>query len=188
MSAALSRVRAIALSYGSFGHPAKDLGPAAHELALKIIKALWDDWGRDEESDGLSQFVLEHMDQEKARSILLEHERGKRDGEVDLYTLNIPLVPELAQEGGIKVAWTRFWRNEYGKLFKQGIMEKDKETKDATEASNATKTPGDLVFSFSPDWTDIINPDKDTLPYGTDAWAIHSALSSLFTFLCFFSP
>jgi tubulin---tyrosine ligase len=179
MSAALSRVRAIALSYGNVGHPATDLGPAAHELALKIIKSLWDDWGRDEESDGLSQFVLEHMDQEKARSILLEHEKGKRDGEVDLYAVNIPLVPALAQEGGIKVAWTRIWRNEYGRLFQEGIKEKDKEAEDVTEASSPTKNPGGLVFSFSPDWKNIINPDKDSLPYGTDAWAIHSTQSSV---------
>lgn len=177
MSAALSRVRAIALSYGNFKHP-EDLAPVADELSLKIIKALWDDWGRDEESDGLSQFVLEHMDQEKARSILLEHEKGKRDGEVDLYAVNIPLVPALAQEGGIKVAWTRIWRNEYGRLFQEGIKEKDKEAEDVTEAGSPTKNPGGLVFSFSPDWKNIINPDKDSLPYGTDAWAIHSTQSS----------
>lgn len=181
MSAALSKVRAIALSYGNFQLPPPlELIDPAHALSLKIIQALWNDWGRDEESEGLSQFVLEHMDQEKDRSLLLEQGRGIRDGEVDLYAINIPILPALLQEGGMKIAWTRLWRNEYGRLFQQGLKDDPaREIMDVDSAHSGTKPAPGLVFTFSPEWTKLLHPSKESLPYGTDAWGIHNDMATL---------
>ncbi len=88
MSSSLSLIRSIALSYGLFTRPSpEEYVEPSHELALKIIRKLWAQWGKDPS--------------------------GLRNGEVDLYNVNIPLVPELLKEGGLEVAWTRIWRNTY---------------------------------------------------------------------------
>lgn len=171
MSAAVARTRAIALSYGNFQYPPPpELLPPAHKISLRIIQALWNDWGRDEDS-GLSGFELEHMDQEKDRLQLLTQTRGLRDGEVDLYGVNVPIVPALLNDG-MKIVWTRLWRNVYGRLFKRG--EKDSTTDAAPNGQDDS-----LVFTFSPDWQGLLTPIKDELPYGTDAWGIHSDMATV---------
>ncbi|KAG9054148.1 hypothetical protein FS842_006080 [Serendipita sp. 407] len=181
MSGALSRVRSIALSYGNFQYPPpEELISPAHELSMRIIQALWGDWGRDEDSEALSTFVLEHMDHEKDRTQLLTQTRGLRDGEVDLYAINIPILPALIQEGGMKVVWTRQWRNEYGRLFKRG----DREPKGVGAIEEEQKLvqnseEDELVFSFSPEWKGLLSPDKGALPYGTDAWGIHHDMTTV---------
>lgn len=49
MSSSLSKVRSIALSYGTVLRPTpvKYFDPA-HQLSLKIISYLWNNWGHDE--------------------------------------------------------------------------------------------------------------------------------------------
>jgi tubulin--tyrosine ligase len=181
MSGSLSKKRSIALSYGNFVYPPPlELLPAAHALSLKIITRLWDDWGKDEDTEGLSNFVMEHMDQEKDRLRVLEQTRGLRDGEVDLYAINIPIVPALLREGGMKVVWARLWRNVYGRLFMRGDKDPKGQTSAEVSQVETRVAKGDeLVFSFSPDWTGLLNPTKDALPYGTDAWGIHNDLATV---------
>lgn len=67
MSGAISQTRSIAISYGTFHHPSPSKYTApAHELAGRIIKRLWENWGTDK--------------------------NGLRLNEVDLYNVNIPMV------------------------------------------------------------------------------------------------
>jgi hypothetical protein len=181
MAGALSKIRSLALSYGNFQYPPPlELISPANELSIKIIQRLWDDWGRDEDSDMLSNFVLEHMDHEEDRARVLEQTRGLRDGEVDLYAINIPILPALVQDGGMKVVWTRLWRNAYGRLFKQGYpIPKGQGFTENPQKEEANGTNDDLTFTFSPDWSDLLTPAKNTVPYGTDAWAIHNNMATV---------
>lgn len=161
MSASLTNIRSIAISYGNFQYPPpKELLPFAHELSLTIIQALWKDWGRDEELVGRSQTGIGQL-------------HGLRNGEVDLYAVNIPIVPALQQEGNLKIAWTRLWRNGYGLLFKPAT---DKST---TEKSTTESGNGELDFVFSPVWGNLLEPALDSLPTGSDAWAIHQNMASV---------
>lgn len=171
MSAALSRKRAIALSYGTFLHPTpKSLSHPAHQLSAKIISQLWYHWGTD--PIGI---------------------RG--DGEVDLYNVNIPMVYKLLSEEGVGVTWSTMWRNSYGRLFmrhRPGDTAEHSEVPaagpDADAASEdtgtskldpSTKDDRPLIFRFSPDIMPLVRPSLDELPEGTDAWAVHSDLATV---------
>lgn len=91
MSSSLAMVRSIALSYGVFVHPnPPEFEQPSHELALKIVEKLMDNWGQDSTSP--------------------------RNGEVELYNVNVPLVKKLLEPGGVEVVWTRIWRNRYASV------------------------------------------------------------------------
>jgi len=170
MSSSLSLVRSIALSYGLFLRPSpEEYVQPSHELALKIIGKLWNQWGKD-----LS---------------------GLRSGEVDLYNVNIPLVPELLREGGMEVVWTRIWRNTYGSLFQPQNSDNTtspagpdaKISRDSPQSSaqqehhhlqQIVSAPG-LAFKFAPEMSSLVNPAINSLPYGSDAWAVHHAKASV---------
>lgn len=91
MSSSLAMVRSIALSYGIFVHPnPPEFEAPAHALSARIIRKLWDNWGLDPTSP--------------------------RNGEVELYNVNIPMVQDLLKEGSLEVVWTRIWRNRYASV------------------------------------------------------------------------
>lgn len=153
-------MRSIALSYGTVEKPtpAAYFEPA-HLLGSRIIRHLWDNWGLD---DG-----------------------AIRNGEVDLYNVNIPMVPGLLEDPGLPICWTRMWRNSYGRLFKHHGNSKvtgppagpdalDTHEQGALEdAAAVVPTPGgSLVFKFSPDMGGLINPAMADVPVGSDGWAI----------------
>lgn len=167
LSSALSRVRSIAISYGTVLHPTPaSFHEPAHRLGARIIDHLWENWGQDE--------------------------GGLRNGEVDLYNVNIPMIEGLLTEEGLKICWTRIWRNSYGRLFKAQPSSEaaaaastvspagpDSPNEDprGTEAGPIDKiaTPkdvGKLSFRWGPDMTGLINPSPSNLPIGTDGWAI----------------
>ena len=182
MSASLSRKRAIALSYGTFLYPTPvSLYDPAHRLACNIITRLWNNWGADPQ--GL---------------------RG--DGEVDLYNVNIPVIKKLLSDGGLGVTWSTMWRNSYGRLFsphnqrpavppddiKQDIPvpaggpdaynlhippDSTRRTPSTNSPPASSSTP--LVFKFSPDMQDLVKPQVDALPAGTDTWAVHNDLATV---------
>ncbi|KAF8337397.1 sure-like protein [Cantharellus anzutake] len=165
MSSSLSLIRSIALSYGVFTrHFPTDYVQPSHELSLKIIGKLWNQWGKDPS--------------------------GLRNGEVDLYNVNIPLVPEILREGGMEVAWTRIWRNSYTSLFQPQDSETStmpagpdarvvaKNSSSSQEQNQVVSAP-DLAFKFSPQMSPLVDPPISSLPYGTDAWAVHHAKASV---------
>ncbi|KIO25778.1 hypothetical protein M407DRAFT_207567 [Tulasnella calospora MUT 4182] len=170
LSACLSKTRAIALSFGTFRDVERaDLGDYANTLGAKIIQKLWEDWGRDEE--------------------------GIRNGEVDLYNVNIPIVNELRQPEGLEILWTRIWRNSYGQLFKR--KEDGRKTEVIREAgpdappepptsiktspsdSELPETSSALVFQFAPRIDALVNPPLEMLPHGSDGWAMHYRKASV---------
>ncbi|KAH7883607.1 sure-like protein [Phlebopus sp. FC_14] len=158
MSGALSQTRAIAVSYGNVHHPTPvEWYEPAHVLSTRIIQYLWNNWGRDS--------------------------GGSRNGEVDLYNVNLPMIEKLTSPPGLEVYWTRIWRNSYGSLFK--AVPSGLETKRIPpEGLDSTRVPpseasvnvtadaiGSLAFKFAPDIKPLINPDLSTVPVGSDGWA-----------------
>ncbi|CAA7265780.1 unnamed protein product [Cyclocybe aegerita] len=164
MSSSLSKMRSIALSYGTVVHPTPTTYfEPAHETGCRIINHLWNNWGEDE--------------------------CGLRDGEVDLYSINIPLIEDILSEEGLKICWTKMWRNSYGRLFKNiasGSNSRDRTVKApgpdvASSNSNITQASGlgpedeetgDLLFKWAPEMKGLITPSLEILPVGSDGWAI----------------
>jgi len=174
MAACLSSTRAIALSFGTF----KGVDPLAYveqatTLSANIVQRLWDQWGRDVE--------------------------GLRPDQVDLYNVNIPMIRQLGEPQGIQVMWTNVWRNRYGQLFQHAgdieakapiVPEAGPDAPPQSHAAN-TNVPdsegtaekegqNNLLFCFAPVVMHaLVNPDVETLPHGTDAWAIHNQMASV---------
>lgn len=160
MSSSLSKVRAVALSYGIVVHPTPSAyTEPAHHLGGRIIKHLWHNWGEDA--------------------------GGLRNGEVDLYSVNIPLVEELLSEAGLRIYWTRMWRNSYGRLFKNISSAPPREPQKVNPAGPDASTSaqvdvdvdddsvGDLLFKWGPEIAGLITPHPSSLPVGSDGWAIY---------------
>ena len=163
LSSSLSKVRSIAVSYGTVEKPTPTTYfEPANLLASRIIRHLWDNWGLDEV--------------------------GIRNGEVDLYNINIPMVEGLLSEQGLPITWTRMWRNSYGRLFKRHASLNRPATSPAGPDSLDTNeqgvigngdygfpssgAPDELVFKFSPEMGALINPRMADVPPGSDGWAI----------------
>jgi len=167
LSSSLSKIRSIAISYGTVLHPTPaTFFEPAHRLGARIIHHLWDNWGEDK--------------------------GGLRNGEIDLYSVNIPLVEDLLTANSLKIYSTTMWRNSYGRLFKStssrqypgpGQMVRP-DSLDSTTPDNGTPKPTlddfeELSFKFSPDMKDLITPLPSSLPIGTDGWAIHQGFVSV---------
>jgi tubulin--tyrosine ligase len=160
MSSSLSKLRSIALSYGTMVHPTPEAYfDPAHKQGCRIINHLWNNWGEDE--------------------------CGLRDGEVDLYTVNIPLIEQILGVDGLKVCWTRLWRNSYGQLFENVSGSIGHPTvavgPDPLTGQTQTSGPeeaaiGSLLFKWSPKMEGLVSPPLDSLPVGSDAWALHQGL------------
>jgi len=158
MSSSLSKMRAIALSYGIMVHPTPEAYfDPAHNHGCRIINHLWNNWGEDE--------------------------CGLRDGEVDLYSVNIPLIEQILGVDGLKVCWTRLWRNSYRQLFRSighptVAVGPDPLTGQTQTAGPEEAAAGSLLFKWSPDadseW--LLSPSLDSLPVGSDTWALHQGL------------
>ena len=157
MSSSLSKIRSVALSYGTMIHPTPEayFNPA-HNQGCRIINHLWNNWGEDE--------------------------CGLRDGEIDLYTVNIPLIEKILAVDGLKVCWTRLFRNSYGQLFKN-LSGHPTVAAGSDPLTGQTKTSdpeegdiGSLLFKWSPMIEGLILPALDSLPVGSDTWALHQGL------------
>jgi len=159
MSASLSRIPSIAVSYGTVIHPTPaTFHTPAHALACRIIGDLWSKW--------------------------VENETQFRD--VGLFNINIPMIPRLLSSEGLPVYWTTLWRNSYGRLFEEHSNKPIKNVLEAGPDSDRTSSQvlpdGDksgLVFRFAPDFQSIINPDAKLLPEGCDAWALAQGSASV---------
>jgi broad specificity polyphosphatase/5'/3'-nucleotidase SurE len=147
-------------------YPSQTLFDPAHTLSAKIIQYLWDNWGKDE--------------------------GGLRSGEVDLYSINIPMIPALLGENNLPIIWTRLWRNTYQSLFeayspKQAAKLEhsdsqagpDSIAQATTQAQGDNPATGNLSFRFSPDLSRLIGLQPSTLPEGCDSWAIEKGWVSV---------
>jgi len=166
MSSSLSKVRSIALSYGIFVHPTPTTyHEPAHVLGSKIIHHLWEFWGSDN--------------------------CGLKNNEIDLYSVNIPLIEPLLSEEGLKIYWTTMWRTGYERLFKNissnrsGKTPKvdpagpDSSTSSVEPAKNAAPTESDLVFVWSPMIESLVLPDHASVTEGSDGWALQNGAASV---------
>lgn len=173
LSSALSQARSIALSFGTTNYPTPELmSEPAQAISAKIIRHLWDNWGKDG--------------------------AGLRNGEIDLYSINVPMIPALLNEDGLPIIWTRVWRNSYHHLFKPYTPKHAQELEhtspqagpDSTRTTIAETTSqaaqdvspkriGGLVFKFSPDMTSLIDLPPSSLPEGSDSWAIEKGWISV---------
>lgn len=167
MSSSLSQVRAIAVSYGTVLRPTpKTLHPPAHRISAHIVKHLWENWGKDE--------------------------GGLRNGEVDLYNVNIPMIEQLLSEEGLQIEWTSIWRNSYGRLFKAHTALKEGSSTAGPDSPHADPSGGskgatdadadddnNLVFKFGPDFKNLINPHPSSLPEGSDGLAVAKGVISV---------
>ncbi|TFY80117.1 hypothetical protein EWM64_g3891 [Hericium alpestre] len=174
LSSSLSGTRSIALSYGTVIHPTPSTWfEPAHSLSMRIVSHLWNNWGEDI--------------------------GGLRNDEVDLYSVNIPMIERLLHEEGLQVCWTRMWRNTYGSLFKAhtnpqraalartvSIGGPDADTASESpapwlerSAPQTNHADNHLVFKFSPEMKGLITPDDALLPEGSDGWAIMKGFVSV---------
>lgn len=123
-----------------------------------------------------------------------------------MYNVNIPMIDALVSEAGMRVVWTKMWRNAYGRLFtphklvdtKDPDPEMDPGGPDAPLSpgpENVDRSPGtswrvpstgaatqharELTFKFAPEMRHIVNPELSTLPKGCDAWAIAHGWASV---------
>jgi len=155
-------IRSIALSYGTVIYPIPaSYHQPAHRLGCRIIQYLWHNWGQDQDS--------------------------LRNGEVDLYSINIPLIDGLLTEEGLKIYWTNIWRNSYGRLFKTvsvpertplppDVVLADGQQQSEIKGNRASPVPtnsGNLVFRWAPEMKGLIAPSPSVLPVGSDGWAIY---------------
>ncbi|KAG2061862.1 sure-like protein [Suillus hirtellus] len=158
MSSALSQIRSVAISYGTVLHtiPNELFGPA-NILSGQIIQYLWNNWGKDV--------------------------GGIRNGEIDMYNVNVPMIMELLNPEGIDVHWTHMWRNSYGRLFKAiltpGATSTTRDPGGDVEGDVSRDEPATLVFKFSPDFQPLITPSLGSLPVGSDGWAIAKGYASI---------
>jgi 5'/3'-nucleotidase SurE len=171
MSSALSQIRSVAISYSTVLHPTpNELFEPADILSGRIIEYLWNNWGKDV--------------------------GGMRNGEIDMYNVNVPMIMELLNPEGIDVHWTHMWRNSYGQLFKavltpnatstmSDVLKKGPEVagqypQESEPGGDISNTePATLMFKFSPDFQPLITPSIGSLPVGSDGWAIAKGHASI---------
>lgn len=146
MSGALSRTRAIALSYGHVQHPTPtEWCELAHEQSIRIIKHLWESWGKDP--------------------------GGPRNQEVDLYTVNIPLIPQLVR--GLETCWAPIWRSSLCRLL--AVVPDG----DSQEPERTSGMAGSLAFRWAPDITHLLTSDLSTIPVGSDTWMLRMGYATV---------
>jgi broad specificity polyphosphatase/5'/3'-nucleotidase SurE len=102
---------------------------------------------------------------------------------VQVYSVNVPLVPEVLTVENRKTCFTHMYRNTYGQLFKPTTKQSGAwNPADVDDANPDADVEGDgaLRFAFAPNLHPILFPE--TLPEGTDAWAFHHGYTSVTPF------
>jgi tubulin---tyrosine ligase len=79
--------------------------------------------------------------------------------EIELYSINVPMIDALLTDASLPICWTTVWRNSFPRLFKPAQPE---------ENSLTSK----LQFRWAPDMRHLITPPQETLPVACDAWAL----------------
>ncbi|GAA5995009.1 5'/3'-nucleotidase SurE [Rhodotorula paludigena] len=181
MAASLSGAKAIALSWAlmdGYKPPPKEFVDAASKASCDVVKRL------------------------------TELGWGSGDEQVDVYSVNVPLLPEIVSAP--EVRWTSMARTNYGRLFKstphpdsaasqnKGGPAAVAEPQDAAAAASSSSAAeaGDaqgsellgvkdehksekLHFVFAPDISALVSPKMEDLVEGTDKHAIHTGAISV---------
>ncbi|GAA5876338.1 hypothetical protein JCM3774_003727 [Rhodotorula dairenensis] len=175
LAASISGTRAVALSWGlmeGYKPPPADFIDAAAKLSCRVIEKL--------------------------------AESGWDAGEehVDVYSVNVPLMPELISRP--EVRWTTMARTSYGRLFKStphpdttgdavdaggpaAIAEPKEGTATASGSGEGDESllvseehwKDKLHFVFAPDLSSLVNPRKEDLEEGTDKHTLHDGAISV---------
>lgn len=178
MSAAVCGKPAIALSWGlmtGFKPPTQDLISGALTHSCKIVERLW------------------------------QLGWGAGESAVSVYTVNVPLLPEINKPGGPDIQWTTMARTAYGRLFKsisaapveqtdeggpaaipeikdESIMPVDAAEGEAAPPAKVAvahrKAP--LLFSFSPDISALVDPSPASM-VSRHHTSCHSVLACVLT-------
>ncbi|SCZ90402.1 BZ3500_MvSof-1268-A1-R1_Chr1-3g01966 [Microbotryum saponariae] len=182
MAASLSHIPAIALSWGlmeGYKPPPQSFIQGAVDVSCQIASKLWD----------------------------LGWEQADSEHRVDVYSVNVPLMPSIISKGGPTVYWTEMAKTKYQRLFKstakipapvvkdggpaavpadKSSVEQGKEQEAAEgQASGAealrmvdSHYQAPLRFVFAPDIGPLVNPSPASLQEGTDNHALmHGAIS-----------
>ncbi|KAK4703582.1 hypothetical protein P7C70_g2635, partial [Phenoliferia sp. Uapishka_3] len=182
MAASLSGIPSIALSFGlmtGYKPPSSDLVDGAIKASCEVVKKLWEEgWSGENE----------------------EKER------VDVYSVNVPILPTMIQPGGPYVQWTTMARTQYSRLFKSVSTNSPSSTFDTggpsaipenlDEHTSLPQTPQiqsqhlevPLAFVFSPDIGQLINPTPESLESGTDTHALHEGAIAVTPIRAAFEP
>ncbi|GAA5953515.1 hypothetical protein JCM8115_000548 [Rhodotorula mucilaginosa] len=173
LAASLSGTRAVALSWGlmeGYKPPPAEFVDAAAKLSCQVIEKL------------------------------AEAGWGSGEEHVDVYSVNVPLMPEIISRP--EVRWTTMANTSYGRLFKStphpdttsaatdsGGPAAIAEPKQASEQASGEGDENLLVseqhwkeklhFAFAPDLSSLVNPRKEDLEEGTDKHAIHNGAISV---------
>jgi tubulin--tyrosine ligase len=108
----MSWIPSIALSYGIFQKPTgPEILEAAHKISCSILKELWE--------SGFAKTA----------------DRREGDDVVDLYNVNVPLVPSIVDNPLVR--FTSLAPARYGRLFSVAPKHSDADQSDATDSSSA---------------------------------------------------
>lgn len=167
LAGALSHIPSIAISFGlmeGYKPPPAEMVNVAISETCKVVEQLWNlSFGNEESGD-----------------------------KVDVYSVNVPLMPKIMREGGAIVEWTSQARTGYGRLFKSvaekgvvdpagpaAIPEPINETVrvDYNGEENQLRVIKEhetkpLKFAFGPNLSSLLSPA--TLEKGTDNHALHA--------------
>lgn len=174
MAASLSGIPSIALSFGFMtGHkpPGDAIVQGAILASCKLVSKLW------------------------------EVGWGSGEDRIGVYSVNVPLVPEMKEEN-VEVEFTTMARTSYQRLFKSTTKAPadnggpaaipESEDGEAKEDDNIFQLRDEhhaipLSFAFAPDISSIIDPHPASLVQGTDTHAIHSGKISVTPLLASFA-
>ncbi|CAO1614162.1 unnamed protein product [Sympodiomycopsis kandeliae] len=163
LSASLSNVKSIALSYGHFatvpGSVQKSID--ASEIALKASQAYV---SKEEDQKTVAPRELVEVAHQLSVDIV-ERLYEKWESNVGTYGINVPLAWTLKDP---KIYWTTTWRNSYPQLFKP--VSQDKKGAPTTHLPSHAPQP-ESHLTFSPEMTSMMAPQDDSI-IGTDTWAI----------------
>lgn len=191
MAAALSDVRAIALSYGHFQVVPPAIQKQIDEKGLMVVPS------DPAQKTGLEQEKKEKDEQQSLSSssaparktvaprelVQIAHELSvdiierlyaEWDSSVAVYNVNVPLVWTLKDP---QIYWTTIWQNRYPQLFKQSQQQQQ-----SSNYSPANAPTPQLKLSFQPEMSSMMTRGRDEDMVGTDTWALtngHVSISRL---------
>ncbi|KAI0001999.1 sure-like protein [Russula vinacea] len=171
---------AFAMSSGTVG--------AALSSALSRTRSIALSYGTVEKPTPENLFEPAHV--LSAKLFAIYNGGGLRNGEIDLYSVNIPMIPGLLREDGLPIIWTRLWRNSYHRLFKAYSPERaaalehphpqaGPDSIETTPAQTISQEAGGRVSPKRIGDCNFINLPPSSLPEGSDSWAIEMGLVSV---------